>query len=87
LLHFLWQGGAIALLAAGAGAALRRAGAAARYWVFVAALGAMALCPPITYHTLARLEDAPQEVVPPSALSPETVASQQGEETLPGRGG
>ncbi len=84
LLHFLWQGVAIALLAAGAGAALRHAGAAARYWVFVAALGAMALCPPITYHTLTRLEDAPQEAVPQTALPPETEALRPGEGSLPG---
>jgi beta-lactamase regulating signal transducer with metallopeptidase domain len=87
LLHFLWQGVAIALLAGGAGAALRRAGAAVRYWVFVAALGAMALCPVATFHTLTRLEDAPQEAVPPAALSPETVSSQSGEALPPAMSG
>ncbi|HPS03551.1 MAG TPA: M56 family metallopeptidase, partial [Candidatus Sumerlaeota bacterium] len=69
LLHFIWQGAAIALLAAGAGAALRRTGAATRYWVFVAALGAMALYPPITYHTLTRLEEETGVAVPQTALS------------------
>jgi beta-lactamase regulating signal transducer with metallopeptidase domain len=81
LLHFLWQGVAIALLAAGVGAALRRAGAAARYWVFVAALGAMALCPPITYHTLTRLEGiaAPAELsADPNGVSGDDAGTDSG---------
>ena len=49
LLHFLWQGVAVALLALVTNALLRCMGAAVRYWVFVVALAIMVLCPPITF--------------------------------------
>ncbi len=44
LLHFLWQGIAIALLVIVAGGALRRASANVRYWFNVSAMIAMVLC-------------------------------------------
>lgn len=49
LLHFLWQGAVIALLATGVLWALRRRSASARYMVLLAALGLMAACPPATF--------------------------------------
>jgi len=48
-LHFLWQGCAVALVAACAGWILRPASANARYAVNVAALVLMVACLPITY--------------------------------------
>ena len=60
LLHFLWQGVAIALLAFAAAALTRRAPAAARYWILVAALMLMALCPPVTFLSLAPRTASPQ---------------------------
>ena len=47
--HFLWQGAAVAAAAMLAAALLRRASARARYALFVAALGTMAACPPVTF--------------------------------------
>ena len=52
LLHFLWQGVAIALFAAGIGMMIRERSATARYVVFSAALLLMACCLPITYALL-----------------------------------
>lgn len=49
LVHFIWQGGALALLAGFACAAMRRAGPATRYIVFTVALAAMALAPAVTF--------------------------------------
>ena len=49
LLHFLWQGCAVALLAFVAGWALQRASANARYAVNVVALLLMAVCVPVTF--------------------------------------
>ena len=45
LLHFLWQGAAIAALAAGLLFAMRRASAASRYLVLTSMLGLMVACP------------------------------------------
>ena len=53
LLHFLWQGFAIMLAAAVAGACLRSATANVRYLVNVAALLLMAACLPLTFFVLA----------------------------------
>ena len=52
LLHFLWQGVALAAAAALACALMRRASSAARYNVLLAALGGMALCPVVTFVVL-----------------------------------
>ena len=49
LIHFLWQGVAIALLAGLANALLRRAGANARYLVSCAALVLMLVAPAVTF--------------------------------------
>jgi beta-lactamase regulating signal transducer with metallopeptidase domain/protocatechuate 3,4-dioxygenase beta subunit len=49
LMHFLWQGTAVALLALGATALLRRASARARYNVLAGALLLMTLCPVVTF--------------------------------------
>ncbi|MCP4250903.1 MAG: hypothetical protein GY778_28025, partial [bacterium] len=53
--HFLWQGAAIALLVAAADARLRGARARVRYMVFVAAIGLIAACPPVTVAILNHL--------------------------------
>lgn len=52
LIHFLWQGAAIALLTLVAAIALRRASANARYVLYVAALVLMAACLPATFTVL-----------------------------------
>ena len=49
LLHFLWQGIAIAAIALMAAWVLRRASSSIRYWIYVAALTLMAICPPVTF--------------------------------------
>ncbi len=49
LVHFLWQGVAIALVVLLAGRALRRASATTRYLTLLAALLLMAACPPATF--------------------------------------
>ena len=49
LIHFIWQGAAIALAAGFMNAALRRARPQARYALFCGALGLMALAPPLTF--------------------------------------
>jgi hypothetical protein len=53
LLHFLWQGTLIALLALGSGFLLRRGAARMRYGVYVAALALMALAPVVTFWLVA----------------------------------
>jgi beta-lactamase regulating signal transducer with metallopeptidase domain len=58
LLHFLWQGCAVALAVALAGATLKRASANLRYWFYVAAMAAMVMCLPVTF----TLIDVPQSV-------------------------
>jgi HEAT repeat protein/beta-lactamase regulating signal transducer with metallopeptidase domain len=52
LAHFLWQGAAIGLVVFVIGIVLRRASSRLRYGTFLAALLAMALCPPVTYSLL-----------------------------------
>jgi len=52
LVHFIWQGAAIALVAGLAGAALRRARPASRYVVLCGALAAMVLAPAVTFLVL-----------------------------------
>src|SRR5262245_22282275 len=49
LVHFLWQGAAIALVLAAALRGLRRSTPQARYLVACAALAAMAVCPAATF--------------------------------------
>ena len=49
LVHFIWQGAALALVAALALAGLRRATAAVRYAVLLALFGAMLCCPVATF--------------------------------------
>src|SRR5262245_8188407 len=53
LVHFLWQGCAIALAVAGASRLLCRASASTRYAVAAAGLWLMAACVPITYWSIA----------------------------------
>jgi len=60
LVHFIWQGGALALAAGFACAALRKARPATRYVVLCAALGAMVLAPPVTFFAMR---------LPPAAVS------------------
>jgi len=60
LLHFLWQGLILALLAGGGLLALRKAGPNARYALLLAMLGLMAVAPVVTYGVLPR---APLPVV------------------------
>ena len=59
LVHFLWQGLALAAVAAGLLVALRRASASARYLALLAVLAAMAICPLLTF---AKLSPAPVRV-------------------------
>ncbi len=49
LLHFLWQGVAVALLVVVAGRMLQRASAQMRYAVNVAAMLILVLCLPVTF--------------------------------------
>lgn len=77
LVHFAWQGTAVALLVAVAWPVLRRASAVGRYRVLVAALLVMAACPVVTF---ALLKDppapAPQAaVLPPNAAQAAPVPS------------
>jgi beta-lactamase regulating signal transducer with metallopeptidase domain len=72
LVHFVWQGAAIALAAGFAGALLRRARPATRYVVLCAAMGAMLLAPAVTFFVIrAQPAAAPvpalaAEIAPPS---------------------
>src|SRR5690242_17044780 len=52
LLHFVWQGAAIAAVCAIAFAALRRASARLRYLIACSALLAMAACVPATWFVI-----------------------------------
>ena len=63
LVHFLWQGAALALVALIVLGLLRRASAAARYIALVAAFAAMALAPAVTFVTLPE-SGAPQDAAP-----------------------
>ena len=65
LLHFIWQGAVIALVAGFAGAALRSARPTTRYVVFCGALSAMLLSPAITFVVMR----APQALAPASAAA------------------
>ena len=49
LLHFLWQGALVALLAAGLVGLLRLRRGVARYRVYLFGFGVMAICPVATY--------------------------------------
>ena len=76
LLHFIWQGAAIALVAGIADATLRRARPAARYALFCGALALMALAPVVTLAML-RLPPAESALVAAAATavtSPPTAA-------------
>jgi beta-lactamase regulating signal transducer with metallopeptidase domain len=59
LLHFLWQGAALAGLALLLLAALRKAPASARYLALLAVFAAMTLCPAATFLLLDRAPAAP----------------------------
>src|SRR5262249_31399249 len=69
LIHFLWQGLAIALAAGWVLWCLRRATASLRYTVAVAALALMALCPVGTYLFLDGT--SPERPAPVAAPVPE----------------
>jgi HEAT repeat protein/beta-lactamase regulating signal transducer with metallopeptidase domain len=69
LAHFLWQGAAIGLAVFVLGIVLRRASSRLRYGVFVAALLAMALCPPLTYSLLGLGTGSPDALAQPGGLS------------------
>src|SRR5687767_8749431 len=69
LLHFLWLGCAIALLAAIAGRLLRRASAQTRYLANVCGLFAMAACLPAAFV----LTPVPQAELPRATASAEPV--------------
>jgi beta-lactamase regulating signal transducer with metallopeptidase domain len=71
LLHFLWQGAALAGLALLLLAALRRAPAGARYLALLAVFALMALCPAATFLLLGRAPAAP----PPVAALPAPVSA------------
>ncbi len=85
LLHFLWQGAALAIIAVGLLAALRKASAAVRYLVLLSVLAAMAVCPIITFGLTARAAAA----VPPPVLGGGGLSGPQGSDNLgssrPGR--
>lgn len=66
LLHFLWQGGLIAVLAALGLRRLRRAGSSARYLWLLSGFAAMALAPPATFTLLTPV--AFQEASPQHSL-------------------
>jgi beta-lactamase regulating signal transducer with metallopeptidase domain len=69
LLHFVWQGAVLGVIAAALLLALRRAPAASRYAALLAVLAAMALCPVVTF-----LVTSP---VPAAAPAPVTAAPQR----------
>lgn len=70
--HFLWQGAAIAAIAVLAANLLRRASAQVRYALLVAALLAMAACPPATF---VLLPAAGGSAVEPTTSGPPGVAA------------
>jgi len=81
LVHFLWQGTAVALLAGLAMLALRRASPRLRYGVLVAALALMTACVPVTFAVL----DVPGVSAPPervSGMEPGLPAEVEGPPTL-----
>lgn len=78
--HFLWQGAAIALLVAVADACLRGARARVRYMVFVAAIGLIAACPPVTFAILSHLASPSNG---PTASRAERVAAHEAGHPLP----
>ena len=96
LLHFLWQGAALGLVAFGLGIALRRATPAARYVALVAVFALMALCPALVCLSLATElgGDAPLEgrtalrfIVAAAALAAAFLAWMLDVATLTGRVG
>ena len=78
--HFLWQATAIALAALGIAWMLRRSSANARYLVLLAALLAMAACPPVTFLVVGGPAELVADTAPPA---PET-ASEVAPPTLAG---
>ena len=76
LAHFLWQGAALALVAAAASLAFRRAPSQARYAAFVAALVLMAACPVITFIALG---SGPARSPEPAALNTSRVQEPRAE--------
>jgi beta-lactamase regulating signal transducer with metallopeptidase domain len=63
LVHFVWQGALVALLAGLAGAALRRARPATRYALYCGALALMVLAPALTFLVAASSASHPTPVV------------------------
>jgi beta-lactamase regulating signal transducer with metallopeptidase domain len=70
LIHFIWQGAAIALVAGVVNATLRRARPAARYALFCGALAMMAVAPVFTF--IAARSHAPSISTPPTPISAPT---------------
>jgi len=78
LLHFVWQGAALAAAAAVLLAALRKASPATRYLALLGVLAAMALCPVVTFALAGR---AP--VAPPPAVQVTAPLRTEGSPSLP----
>lgn len=78
LLHFLWQGTLISLLAAGASHVLRKRTSTLRYGVFCFVFLLMAACPIVTFYSLAQRADSPtiqtMAIAPPTAAIPNVSA-------------
>ncbi|MDP6444260.1 MAG: M56 family metallopeptidase [Pirellulaceae bacterium] len=78
LLHFLWQGVAIAGLAWVVGRAMRRATARARYSLFTFALALTAVAPLVTFAVIdppsTATPPAPHAAAPPAAVAPVAIA-------------
>ena len=70
LVHFLWQGCAIAGTAWLAGWLLQRSSAALRYWLQVAALLAMAACVPATFAVISSPDRGPDFMLAGSPRDP-----------------
>ncbi len=74
LVHFLWQGAAIALLLAVGLRLLRRGPSSHRYLAGCAALLLMVIAPGITFQIIEqRLQPSPQPVVEPVSIAPQAV--------------
>ena len=70
LLHFVWQGAAVAALASLAVGLLRLGHGRGRHAVYLAALGAMALCPVLTFLALPAPAAAVEEAVAEAPSAP-----------------
>ena len=69
LLHFLWQGCAVALIVLLAGTALKRASAHVRYLFNVAAMLVMVVCLPVTFTLLDVPRQGASELPSPTGAS------------------